>query len=169
MLRLVTQLLIMMMDVLAHVTSLSTKSVPLPSEVEAVENINAAMWDMRFSWHLLWRLLVVCAGTLCSVAEAWWHFAVTCFLHLLPSHWRKRCSEIYTLILVCTDSYSRMQLSSNVAFLQVTYQVMILWRFVSSPFTCNLLFDCVCDSLVYYDILDLDMFIHHHHWLYSPG
>jgi len=42
-LQLVTLLLIMMMDVLAHVTSLSTKSVPLPPEVEAVENTNAAM------------------------------------------------------------------------------------------------------------------------------
>jgi hypothetical protein len=40
-LQLVTLLLIMMMNVLARVTSLST-SFPLPSEVKAVENINAA-------------------------------------------------------------------------------------------------------------------------------
>jgi hypothetical protein len=76
--------------VLARVTSLST-SFPLPSEVKAVENINAAKWDMR-SWRLLWRLLIVRDGTLCRVAEACWHFAVTCFLHLLPVYWRKQCS-----------------------------------------------------------------------------
>jgi len=43
MLPLVILLLIVVTDVLAHVTSLSTKSVPLLSEVETIENINAAM------------------------------------------------------------------------------------------------------------------------------
>lgn len=143
MLQLVTLLLITMLDVLAHVTSLSTKSVPLPSEVETVENITAAMWDRRFSWHLLWRLLVVHDGTLCRVAEARWHFAVTCFLHLLPIHWRKQWSEISALLLVCTDSHSGRQLSSDVAFLQVTHQVVILQAFGSSLFTRDLL-DFIC-------------------------
>ena len=47
--------------------------------------------------------------------------------------------------------------------------MVILRRFVSSPFMCDLLFDYVCDWLVYYDVLDVDMFIHHHHWVHSPG